>query len=235
MVIVLPRKACAGSDGRETWVRGPDMTAVRHEARDVAEVGPRSNGGRQRDQAAQGRSCTDRIRLEKTEHDHGWQFPQVRKLRYTHRVCKHFRIPCTLESAAIEAFQPMCGIAGIFRYRSERPIETTVIGEMAARLRHRGPDDQGTHIVGRIGLGHTRLSIIDLSPSGHQPFSDESGRFTLIYNGEIYNYKELRAWLEGRGHRFRSRTDTEVVLRSYIELGARCVERLIGMFAFAVW
>jgi asparagine synthase (glutamine-hydrolysing) len=129
----------------------------------------------------------------------------------------------------------MCGIAGIFRYRSDRPIETTILGEMAARLRHRGPDDQGIQVAGPIGLGHTRLSIIDLSPSGHQPFSDESGRFTLIYNGEIYNYRDLRTWLEGKGHRFRSQTDTEVVLRSYIELGPHCVERLIGMFAFAVW
>jgi asparagine synthase (glutamine-hydrolysing) len=129
----------------------------------------------------------------------------------------------------------MCGIAGIFRYRSDRPIESTIIREMVERLRHRGPDDQGIHVAGCIGVGHTRLSIIDLSTQGHQPFADETGRFTVVYNGEIYNYKDLRSWLEGRGHRFRSQTDTEVVLRSYIELGPRCVERLIGMFAFAVW
>jgi asparagine synthase (glutamine-hydrolysing) len=129
----------------------------------------------------------------------------------------------------------MCGIAGIFRYSCDRPIETTVVQEMVARLRHRGPNDLGTHLSGPIALGHTRLSIIDLSPLGHQPFSDESGRYTLVYNGEIYNYRELRAWLEQRGHRFRSETDTEVVLRSYIELGPECVERLIGMFAFAIW
>jgi asparagine synthase (glutamine-hydrolysing) len=106
---------------------------------------------------------------------------------------------------------------------------------MTGRLRHRGPDDEGIHMAGRVALGHTRLSIIDLSPLGHQPFCDESGRYTLVYNGEIYTYRELRTWLEQRGHRFRSQTDTEVVLRSYIELGPRCVERLIGMFAFAVW
>jgi asparagine synthase (glutamine-hydrolysing) len=129
----------------------------------------------------------------------------------------------------------MCGIAGIFRYRSDRPTEPAVLREMVRRMHHRGPDDEGTLVSGRIGFAHTRLSIIDLSPLGHQPFSDETGRYTLVYNGEIYNYRELREWLEGRGHRFRSRTDTEVVLRSYMELGSGCVERLIGMFAFALW
>jgi asparagine synthase (glutamine-hydrolysing) len=129
----------------------------------------------------------------------------------------------------------MCGIAGIFRYRSDRPIAGAVLDEMVTRLTHRGPDDRGTHIEPRLALGHTRLSIIDLSPLGHQPFSDESGRFTLVYNGEIYNFRTLRAWLEKRGHRFRSHTDTEVVLRAYMELGEACVERLIGMFAFALW
>ena len=129
----------------------------------------------------------------------------------------------------------MCGIAGIFRYRSDEPISASVLREMVVRMSHRGPDDEGTYFSGPIALGHTRLSIIDLSPLGHQPFSDESGRFTLVYNGEIYNYQDLRTWLEGRGHRFRSRTDTEVVLRLFIELGPACVERLIGMFSFAVW
>lgn len=129
----------------------------------------------------------------------------------------------------------MCGIAGVFRYRSDRAIERAVIDEMVARLSHRGPDDRGTHHEPRVALGHTRLSIIDLSPLGHQPFSDESGRYTLVYNGEIYNFKALRSWLEERGHRFRSQTDSEVVLRAYMELGEACVERLIGMFAFAIW
>ena len=128
----------------------------------------------------------------------------------------------------------MCGIAGMYAYRSDRPIDDAVLATMVRRLRHRGPDDQGTYRSARIGLGHTRLSIIDLSPLGHQPFSDESGRYTLVYNGEIYNFRALRAWLESRGHRFRSQTDSEVVLHAYIELGAACVERLIGMFAFAI-
>jgi asparagine synthase (glutamine-hydrolysing) len=146
-----------------------------------------------------------------------------------------FELGAGTQSAAVEAFRPMCGIAGIFRYGSDRPIETTVLREMVSRLRHRGPDDEGTVVSGRSGLAHTRLSILDLSPLGHQPFSDETGRYTLVYNGEIYNYLELKTWLEGRGHRFRSRTDTEVVLRGYMELGPGCVERLIGMFAFALW
>jgi asparagine synthase (glutamine-hydrolysing) len=129
----------------------------------------------------------------------------------------------------------MCGIAGVFRYGSDRPIDPSVLSEMVRRMRHRGPDDDGLHVSPRVGLAHTRLSIIDLSPMGHQPFLDEARQVALSYNGEIYNYKELRTWLEGRGHRFRSRTDTEVVLRCYLELGPRCVERLIGMFAFAIW
>ena len=139
------------------------------------------------------------------------------------------------QQEASEALQIMCGIAGMFRYGSDRPIETTVLREMASRLRHRGPDDAGTLVSGRMAFVHTRLSIIDLSPLGHQPFSDETGRYTLVYNGEIYNYLELRAWLEGRGHSFRSRTDTEVVLRGYVEMGSAIVERLLGMFAFALW
>jgi asparagine synthase (glutamine-hydrolysing) len=129
----------------------------------------------------------------------------------------------------------VCGIAGVFRYRSERPVDVSVVRAMVERLRHRGPDDEGTHLSGRACLGHTRLSIIDLSPLGRQPFLDESTGTALVYNGEIYNYKELRAWLEAKGHRFRSQTDTEVVLRAYLEVGPRCVERLIGMFAMAVW
>ncbi len=129
----------------------------------------------------------------------------------------------------------MCGIAGIYRYRADAPIDAGVLREMNRRQRHRGPDDEGLEISGRVGLGHTRLSIIDLSPLGHQPMGDEARGCTITYNGEIYNFKELRAWLESRGHRFRSRSDTEVVLRSYLELGPDCVGRLIGMFAFAIW
>lgn len=129
----------------------------------------------------------------------------------------------------------MCGIAGVYRYAGNAPIDGADLERMVESLRHRGPDDSGTHIVPPIGLGHTRLSIIDLSKAGHQPFSDETGRYTIVYNGEIYNYRELRDWLKGRGHRFRSLTDTEVVLRLYMESGSSAVEKLIGMFALAIW
>jgi asparagine synthase (glutamine-hydrolysing) len=129
----------------------------------------------------------------------------------------------------------MCGIAGVWHHASGRPADRALLERMAVALRHRGPDDHGVHAEGPVGLAHTRLSIIDLSQAGHQPFFDESGHVALVYNGEIYNHADLRADLEARGHRFRSRTDTEVVLRAYLEWGHASVERLTGMFAYAVW
>ena len=122
-------------------------------------------------------------------------------------------------------------------------MDQTVVTAMTESLRHRGPDDAGVHVAGPIGLGHRRLSIIDLSEAGHQPMTNadwiERGRsgaaVWLTYNGEIYNYRELRRDLEQRGHQFHSQTDTEVILHLYEEYGEGCVERLRGMFAFAVW
>jgi asparagine synthase (glutamine-hydrolysing) len=107
---------------------------------------------------------------------------------------------------------------------------------MVAALAHRGPDDRGTWISPEHGvaLGHTRLSIIDLSGAGHQPMGDADGRLWIVFNGEIYNFLELRRELEARGRRFRTRTDTEVVLAAFAEWGPECVEHLVGMFAFAV-
>jgi len=107
---------------------------------------------------------------------------------------------------------------------------------MAATLRHRGPDDQGVWCSGdgRVGFGHRRLSIIDLSPAGHQPMHDATGALTITFNGEIYNFLELRAELEALGHRFRTATDTEVILEAYRRWGLRFVEHLNGMFAFAL-
>jgi len=101
-------------------------------------------------------------------------------------------------------------------------------------MSYRGPDDAGTLVEGPVGLGHRRLSIIDLR-RGHQPMSTAGGRLSIVYNGEIYNYREVREWLIARGHRFRTESDTEVILELYDELGDRCVERLNGMFAFAIW
>lgn len=108
---------------------------------------------------------------------------------------------------------------------------------MAEAIRHRGPDDGGAWAdpSGQVSLGNRRLAIIDLSPAGHMPMLDEERALALTYNGELYNYRELRSALETRGYTFRSRTDTEVVLRSYAEWGQACVERFNGMFAFALW
>jgi len=106
---------------------------------------------------------------------------------------------------------------------------------MTDAMAHRGPDGEGFYIDSFIGLGHRRLAIIDLSPLGHQPMTTPDGKFTITYNGEVYNFQELRIELEALGHAFRSRSDTEVVLNAYAQWGPECVNKLNGMFAFAVW
>src|SRR5262245_3326827 len=116
----------------------------------------------------------------------------------------------------------MCGITGIWRLDGQRVDRETLVS-MRDQLGHRGPDDSGLYIHSCLGLGHTRLSIIDLSSSGHQPMADESDGLWIVYNGEIYNFQTLRTELEGLGHRFRSRTDTEVILRAYSQWGVDCV------------
>ena len=128
----------------------------------------------------------------------------------------------------------MCGIAGIFNLNRE-PVSPVGLRRMTDAIAHRGPDGEGLFIDRFIGLGHRRLAIIDLSPAGHQPMQDNAGDYIISYNGEVYNFKELRLELEQSGHRFRSRTDTEVVLASYIEWGKECVNHFNGMFAFAIW
>ncbi len=129
----------------------------------------------------------------------------------------------------------MCGIVGVVHVRS--PAILPPIEAMRDTLRHRGPDDIGLWVSpdGRVALGHRRLSIIDLSPLGHQPMVSPDGNDVLIINGEIYNFEELRRTLAPRGHTFRGRSDTEVLLAAYREWGAGCVERLRGMFAFALY
>jgi asparagine synthase (glutamine-hydrolysing) len=129
----------------------------------------------------------------------------------------------------------MCGICGIFYFDPQHPVKVTELVRMATTLHHRGPDDEGYHVNDNLGLGHKRLSIIDLSPMGRQPMCNEDGRLWLVFNGEIYNYIELREMLEQAGHIFRSRTDTEVLLHLYEEYGPQCVHHLNGMFAFAIW
>lgn len=128
----------------------------------------------------------------------------------------------------------MCGIAGIFHLNGA-PASSVILKRMTDVIAHRGPDGEGHYIDGPTGLGHRRLAIIDLSPAGHQPMQTPDGALVLTYNGEIYNFQELRTELESLGHQFRSRTDSEVVLHAYAQWGANCVTRFNGMFAFALW
>src|SRR5262249_35442549 len=129
----------------------------------------------------------------------------------------------------------MCGIAGKLYLDPARPVDEAVLRRMCRVIRHRGPDDEGIAMLGSTGLGHRRLSIIDLSAAGHQPMRNDDGSIWLGFHGEIYNFQELRSELERAGVGFRSRTDTEVILRLYERYGAACVRLLRGMFAFAVW
>ena len=128
----------------------------------------------------------------------------------------------------------MCGIAGIFNLNGQ-PASPVELRRMTDSIAHRGPDGEGFYTDGFVGLGHRRLAIIDLSGAGHQPMISRCSQVVLSYNGEIYNYQELRIELEALGYEFRSRTDSEVVLNAWVEWGPECVHRFNGMFAFAVW
>ncbi len=128
----------------------------------------------------------------------------------------------------------MCGIAGIFNLDGQ-PVSPVALRKMTDAVAHRGPDGEGFFIDSFLGLGHRRLAIIDLSPAGHQPRVSPCGNYAITFNGEIYNFRELRKTLEALGHVFTSRTDTEVALYAYIQWGPSCVERFNGMFAFALW
>tara|TARA_A100000171_G_C2135957_1_gene150249 strand:- start:1653 stop:3539 length:1887 start_codon:yes stop_codon:yes gene_type:complete len=128
----------------------------------------------------------------------------------------------------------MCGIAGIL-YQDGQPAEPRVVRQMTDLIAHRGPDGEGTYCSGPMGLGHRRLAIIDLSSAGHQPMQTKDGRFTIVYNGEVYNFNELRSELEAAGWVFRSNTDTEVVLNALAHWGPEAIRRFNGMFAFALW
>lgn len=129
----------------------------------------------------------------------------------------------------------MCGICGIVNHQGSNPVEHSILQRMADRIRHRGPDDQGFFIKRNIGLAHNRLSIIDLSDAGHQPMQNADGSIQIVFNGEIYNYLELRQQLIGKGYSFKSHTDTEVLLHLYEDKGIECLQQLNGMFAFAIW
>lgn len=131
----------------------------------------------------------------------------------------------------------MCGICGIVETRADKKVDADTLRKMCVRMGHRGPDDEGIYIGGKspiVGLGHRRLNIIDLA-TGHQPMSNEDGAIWLVLNGEIYNFQILRKDLKEKGHRFKTNSDSEVVLHLYEEFGEDCVLHLRGMFAFAIW
>src|SRR5918998_3524501 len=129
----------------------------------------------------------------------------------------------------------MCGINGIaLSSRSGRVVSAGLVERMRDVLTHRGPDDDGLFVEGSVGLGHRRLSIVDVA-AGHQPMTNEDGSLQIVYNGEVYNHADHRPGLEARGHVYRPHCDTETILHLYEEKGARCVEDLRGMFAFAIW
>jgi len=128
----------------------------------------------------------------------------------------------------------MCGIVGIVRLDGGDVVEESRVKRMRDVLRHRGPDGEGLWLEGPVGLGHRRLSIVDVA-GGQQPMSNEDGAVWITYNGEIYNHAALRPGLEAKGHRYQTRSDTETILHLYEEEGDACVEKLQGMFAFALW
>lgn len=128
----------------------------------------------------------------------------------------------------------MCGITGLFNYANSEPADQETVRRMARSIIHRGPDDEGYYFSGPLGFGFRRLSIIDLS-GGHQPMSDQAESVWVIFNGEIYNYKELRAELEQRGHHFRTQSDTEVLVHGYKQWGTDVFNHLNGMFGVAIW
>ena len=118
--------------------------------------------------------------------------------------------------------------------RSRREFDVGVLERMRDVITHRGPDDAGVYVDGRVGLGHRRLSIVDVA-AGHQPMTNEDGALQVVYNGEIYNHADYREELEAAGHVYHTHCDTETILHLYEEHGPACVEHLRGMFAFAIW
>jgi asparagine synthase (glutamine-hydrolysing) len=128
----------------------------------------------------------------------------------------------------------MCGIAGVVEFNRRAEVDPQVLRRMCAAMAHRGPDDEGIHTEGRVGIAMRRLSIIDVA-AGHQPLSNEDGTIWIVFNGEIYNHAALREQLQSRGHRYRTHCDTETIVHLYEEYGRDCVQHLRGMFAFAIW
>lgn len=128
----------------------------------------------------------------------------------------------------------MCGICGVYNYRFDKPVDEALLRSMSAQIVHRGPDDDGFYVDGALGLGMRRLSIIDIE-GGHQPISNEDGSIWIVFNGELYNFPDLRRELQPKGHVFRTRSDTETVIHAYEEWGLDAFSKLNGMFGFALW
>jgi asparagine synthase (glutamine-hydrolysing) len=128
----------------------------------------------------------------------------------------------------------MCAIAGIYNFKSRKPVTAELLKAMTDTMIHRGPDDEGFYLSGPVGLGHRRLSIIDLG-GGHQPIANEDGTVWVVFNGEIYNFAELHNELVAKGHTFVTKSDTEVIVHLYEEIGEACFAKLRGMFAIAIW
>src|SRR5215467_870729 len=128
----------------------------------------------------------------------------------------------------------MCGICGQYNFVTGAPVDAQAIKRMADAIAHRGPDDEGQYIAGSIGLGFRRLSIIDLE-GGHQPMSDDDGSVWVVFNGEIYNFPELKSELQSHGHVFRTNSDTEVIVHGYKQWGNDVLQHLNGMFGLAIW
>ena len=129
----------------------------------------------------------------------------------------------------------MCGINGILHLQSQRKVDERILTQMRDAIEHRGPDDKGIFIDQNLGLGHRRLSILDVSTAGHQPFLSEDGRYAMVFNGEIYNFKDFYSELKNHGYDIRTHSDTEVLLKLFQYQGLKMLNRLNGMFAFAIW
>src|SRR5258706_5129633 len=127
----------------------------------------------------------------------------------------------------------MCGICGLLRL-DDQPVSATIIAKMSGVIAHRGPDGDGIWTDGSVGFGHRRLAIVDLTPTGRQPMSNEAGDVIITFNGELYNHPTLRVELEAAGHLYHSRSDTETIIHSYEEWGTDCLDHFNGMFAFAL-
>ena len=129
----------------------------------------------------------------------------------------------------------MCGINGILHLQPQRKVEERLLTKMRDALEHRGPDDKGIFVDKNIGLGHRRLSILDVTSAGHQPFLSEDGRYAMVYNGEIYNFKVFYSELKSKGFEIKTHSDTEVLMKLFQLYGLKMLPRLNGMFAFAIW